>query len=93
MNTSFQKCVADICGLELATLFGSFKYTVYGNSVAVVEGHGGIAEYSITKIAFVCGKRLLSVYGENLKIKNLEKHCAVVNGNISGVSLSDGGAR
>ncbi len=89
MNKSFQNCISDICGLEISSLLKGGKYTVYANNVVVVEGHGGIVDYSLQKISFVFGKNILNICGENLKIKCLERHYAVVEGKICSVAVQN----
>lgn len=54
MNNSFLQCISDICGTELSSVVSGGKYSVYGNTVAVVEGHKGIAFYSREKVCFSC---------------------------------------
>ena len=87
MNNSLSQCVADICGLELATLLGSYKYSVFGGHTVVVEGHKGIADYNSDSISFVLGKAQLKIVGANLQIKRLEKQFAVVMGKIVSVMV------
>ena len=87
MNNSLSQCVADICGLELATLMGSYKYSVFGGHTVVLEGHKGIADYSVDSIVFSLGKSQLKIVGANLRIKCLEKQFAVIVGNIAGVEV------
>ena len=87
MNNSLSQCVADICGLELATLIGSYKYSVFGGHTVVVEGHKGIADYTGECISFSLGKFRLKIVGSNLQIKCLEKQFAVVVGKIAGVEV------
>ncbi|MCH5159868.1 MAG: YabP/YqfC family sporulation protein [Clostridiales bacterium] len=87
MNNSLSQCVADICGLELATLIGSYKYSVFGGHTVVLEGHKGIADYTADGISFSLGKSQLKIVGSNLHIKRLEKQFAVVVGKISGVEV------
>ena len=87
MNNSLSQCVADICGLELATLIGSYKYSVFGGHTVVVEGHKGIADYNNDGISFSLGKGLLKIVGSNLRIKCLEKQFAVIVGKIAGVEV------
>lgn len=87
MNDSFSKCIADICGLELATLAGDFKYSVFGGRTFVLEGHKGIADYSLDAVSFRVGKSTLKVCGSGLTLKRLEKNFAVVEGKIVGVSI------
>lgn len=82
MNSSFIQSIADICGLEVATLIGGYKYSVFGGHTVVVEGHSGVVEYSSEKVTFAVGKSILGICGCNLKIKCLEKHFAVVVGKV-----------
>lgn len=90
MNNSFGGCIADICGLELCALADTPKYTVYGNRIAVIEGNGGILDYTSDKILFLCGKQRLEICGDNLKLKYLEKHFAVIEGRIFCVAVKNG---
>lgn len=87
MNNSFSQCVADICGLELATLIGNYKYSVFGGNTVVLEGHKGIVEYSTERIAFSVGKSTLVICGSDLHIKCLEKHFAVIVGKVLNVEV------
>ena len=87
MNNSFSQCIADICGLELATLVNDYKYAVYGGHTVVVEGHKGIGEYSTETVSFAVKKGILRVVGSNLHIKCLEKNFAVVVGKITSVEV------
>ena len=87
MNNSLSQCVADICGLELATLLGSYKYSVFGGHTAVVEGHKGIAAYDSNSISFALGKAQLKIVGSDLRIQRLEKQFAVVVGKIASVEV------
>ena len=87
MNNSFSQCIADICGLELATLVGNYKYSVFGSHTAVIEGHKGIAEYSTETVSFTVKKGILRVMGRDLHIKCLEKQFAVVVGTIISVEV------
>ena len=87
MNNSFSQCVADICGLELATLVNDYKYSVFGGHTVVIEGHNGIGEYSTETVSFAVKKGNLRVVGTNLHLKCLEKHFAVVVGKIISVEV------
>ena len=89
MNNSFQQCIADICGLELSSLVAQGKYAVYANTVAVVEGHKGIAEYGKDKVSFVFGKSILAISGAELKIKCLQGNYAVIMGKIFSVAVQN----
>ena len=87
MNNSFSQCVADICGVELATLINDCKYSVFGSHTAVIEGHNGIAEYGTDAVSFAVKKGILRINGSNLRIKCLEKRFAVVVGKIVSVEV------
>lgn len=89
MNDSFSKCIADICGLELAALAGNYKYSVFCGHTFVLEGHKGVLEYSSDAVSFKVGKDKLKVYGQKLYIKCLDKNFAVVSGSIFGVEISN----
>lgn len=73
--------------MELSALVSEGKYAVYGNRVAVVEGHKGIVEYGKEKVSFAFGKSVLEICGADLKIKCLESHYSVVVGEIFGVAV------
>lgn len=88
MNNSFEQCISDICGLELSSVV-SGNYKVFGNRVAVVEGHKGIVDYSREKVTFSCGKTALEICGEELKIKCLERHYSVIVGKILSVAVKN----
>ena len=87
MNNSFSSSIAEICGLELATLLSEYKYAVYGSHTVVIEGHVGIGEYGTDTVSFAVKKGVLRVNGENLRIKCLEKRFAVVVGRITSVEV------
>ena len=87
MNDSFNESISEICGLELATLIGSYKYSVFGNSTVVIEGHKGIVGYSDEVVSFAVSKTVLNIEGANLRIRCLEKRFAVVTGNIRQVGV------
>lgn len=87
MNNSFSDNMAQICGLELTTLAGSYKYSVFGQSAAVIEGHKGIAVYNESEVSFSLGDKLLKVCGDKLKIKCLGKNFAVVTGQVDKVEV------
>ena len=82
MNNSFNEHIAEICGLELATLAGNYKYSVFGGTTAVIEGHKGIANYSDNEVSFYLSNGIIKIYGSDLNIKCLSKNFAVVTGRI-----------
>lgn len=90
MNNSFLQCISDICGTELSSVVSGGKYSVYGNTVAVVEGHKGIAFYSREKVCFFLRQGILEICGDNLEIRCLEKNCGVICGKILSVAVQNG---
>lgn len=82
MNNSFNEHIAEICGLELTTLAGNYKYSVFGGTTAVIEGHKGISGYSDTELSFYLPKGTLTIAGDSLQVKCLSKNFAVVTGRI-----------
>lgn len=82
MNNSFNEHIAQICGLELATLAGNYKYSVFGGTTAVIEGHKGISGYTDIEVCFYLPKGTLTIAGDNLQVKCLSKNFAVVTGRI-----------
>lgn len=88
MNNSFNEHIAKICGLELATLAGSYKYSLFGGTTAVIEGHKGISSYLDNEIGFYLPSGTISVSGSDLKIKCLGKSFAVIVGQIDKVEVT-----
>ncbi|MCM1289669.1 MAG: YabP/YqfC family sporulation protein [Corallococcus sp.] len=88
MNNSFEKCISDICGVELSSLVQG-KYSVFANRYAVIEGHRGICDYQADKVSFLFGKNVLVISGANLQIRCLEKNYAVVAGEVFSVAVQN----
>ena len=88
MNNSFEQCISNICGVELSALTQG-KYSVFANRYVVIEGHRGIAEYQQEHVSFYFGKSALTVCGQNLQIKCLEKNYAIVVGEIASVAVKN----
>ena len=49
---AFNQYLQDLCGLELTTLAKGYKYTVFGGSTVVIEGHKGLCAFLPTQISF-----------------------------------------
>lgn len=89
MNNSFVDVVCETCGLELSSLLGGYKYSVYDGKVVVVEGHRGIVAYTENILSFALRKKILKIRGGKLSIKCLEKNFAVVVGDILSVAVDN----
>lgn len=87
MSNSFTQCIADICGLEMSTLAGSYKYAVFGGHTAVVEGHKGISSFGSERITFALRGAELQVCGKELHIRRLDGNFAVIVGKIDSVGV------
>ncbi|MBQ7914489.1 MAG: YabP/YqfC family sporulation protein [Clostridia bacterium] len=87
---AFNQYLQDLCGLELITLAKGYKYTVFGGSTVVIEGHKGLCAFLPTQISFFVGGGLLKVEGSNLTIKCVQRQSAVVVGKIDNVAVSNG---
>ncbi|MEG1706921.1 MAG: YabP/YqfC family sporulation protein [Clostridia bacterium] len=84
---SFEQDLATALGVEIATLIGAYKYSVYGGSTFVLEGMNGIRYFSAEKIIFSIKKQTLAVKGQGLTIKQLTRDYAVVTGQIGAVEV------
>ncbi len=62
---------------------------MFGNSVAIIEGHDGISEYCSERVSFLLCKEVLEICGTSLQIKCLEQNYAVVIGKIISVSVKN----
>ncbi len=79
----------DLCGLELSALARAYKYTVYGGTTVVIEGHKGLCAFLPTQISFYVKCGLLKIEGRDLSIKCVQRQSAVVVGNIVNVVVSN----
>lgn len=61
------------------------KVTMLGCRRALIENHRGIAEYTDESIYFAAPKGHLRVAGQGLEIRELNRECALVEGQISGI--------
>lgn len=89
MNNCFTQTVCEICGLETATLAKGYKYAVYNGAAVTVEGHKGIVVYDVKCVCFALRKGRLSIKGEGLSVKALERDFAVVTGAIQSVAVDN----
>lgn len=89
MNDSFCGSIADICGVELKTLVGSYKYSVFGSGTFVLEGHNGILSFSSECVRFAVKNGVVAVCGSELKIKCLQSKFAVICGVVAKVEVTN----
>ncbi|MBO5772691.1 MAG: YabP/YqfC family sporulation protein [Clostridia bacterium] len=84
---AFEKDVSSVCNLELATLLGGYKCSVFSGKAVVVEGLCGIIDFSTTCIKIALKKGQLWVCGNDLSLCQLQKGLAIIKGAVSGVSF------
>lgn len=84
---SFEEEIIKALGEELYSLV-KFKYCVFGNSAAAIEGHKGLKHLSQQKIAFSLGKKEnITVLGQRLKIKQMTGNYCLIWGQIDRVEV------
>ncbi|MCM1195413.1 MAG: YabP/YqfC family sporulation protein [Corallococcus sp.] len=88
MNNSFSDTISNICGLEMSALCGNYKYSVFSGRAAIIEGHCGIIGYSDAEVSFAIKNAVLRIRGRNLRIKCLEKHFALIVGDVAGAEVA-----
>lgn len=90
MNDSFVESVSDICGKELCSLAGGYKYSVFSGKAVVAEGTKGIQAYSQRRVKLYVGKsNSLEINGDNLSVKCMGRGFCVVTGKIESVRATD----
>ena len=90
MNDSFAESVSDICGKELCSLAGGYKYSVFSGRAVVAEGSKGIEAYSQQRVKLYVGKKTsLEINGENLSVKCMGRGFCVVTGKVESVRTID----
>ena len=80
---------------EIAGMFGliseikpeKFRYSVYGRRGGIFEGVRRIAELSADKILLCTRGGVISVTGQNLRIKCFGERETVILGEITGVAV------
>ena len=78
---------ANICNLEVSTLINSYKYCVYGNTAAVIEGQKGLVKYSQDTVVFAVSDGKIAICGNNLQLGCFGNKVAVVTGQIVSVAV------
>ncbi len=85
---SFSSELAKIVDIELATLVGSYSYTVYGGSTVVIEGVRDILDYTSNSITARIGKlSRIVISGSGMAIRQYGGGSMVVVGSIDSVGV------
>ena len=61
---------------------GIAKIMLWGDDLASVEGHSGIADVRSECIKIMIEKRILAIFGENLTVKELDGYNLKIKGKI-----------
>ena len=67
---------------DVSTLLGEFKLTLIGTRALFVQNYIKILNYSNDKIIFKVKNDIITILGENFKIKEMGKNEIVVVGNV-----------
>jgi len=77
----------NVPSLPPSSLLSGFRMEISGNREAVLEGCGGVLEYSEEAIRVRAGKMSIRFTGRNLKIKCLTADSLVVEGYLTGLEF------
>lgn len=87
MRKNAVKDIAERLHLPEDALMGGIKVTLSGDSCLVAENHGGILEYTDSRVVLAAGKRRLSVTGTELVISAMNRTELALRGKISSVEI------
>ena len=73
-------------GLPIETESSILKVTLLGHRRALIENHKGVYAYTEKGITLTGPEGLVSVYGCNLEIRELDNERMLVDGYITGVT-------
>lgn len=74
-------------------LIGGMTVTLYGAKQAVVEGYRTILEYDDTILRVSDGKKIASIFGIDLMLREMSDEGLVVDGKIHSAEFEDLGGR
>lgn len=75
---------AEAMGLPIETESSILKVTMLGHRRALIENHKGVYAYTDKGITLTGPEGLVSVYGSDLEIKELDNERMLVDGYITG---------
>ncbi len=73
-------------GLPMEADGSTAKITMLGHRFALIENHRGVYAYTENGITLTGPEGMLSVYGKDLEIKELDREQMLVEGYITGVT-------
>lgn len=77
---------AEVMGLPIETESSILKVTLLGHRRALIENHKGVYAYTEKGITLTGPEGLVSVYGNDLEIRELDNERMLVDGYITGVT-------
>ena len=76
----------EVMGLPIETESSILKVTLLGHRRALIENHKGVYAYTEKGITLTGPEGLVSVYGNDLEIRELDNERMLVDGYITGVT-------
>ena len=76
----------EVTGLPIETESSILKVTLLGHRRALIENHKGVYAYTEKGITLTGPEGLVSVYGNDLEIRELDNERMLVDGYITGVT-------
>ncbi len=73
-------------GLPMEADGSTAKITVLGHRLALIENHRGVYAYTEKGITLTGPEGMLSIYGRDLEIRELDREQMLVEGYITGVT-------
>lgn len=87
MRKNAVKNIAERLSLPEDALMGGIRVTLSGEGFLIAENHGGILEYTDSRVVLAAGKRRLSVTGTELVISAMNRSELALRGKISSVEI------
>lgn len=87
MKKNAVKDIAERLRLPEDALMGGIRITLSGDGSLIAENHGGILEYTDSRVVLAAGKRKLSVTGTGLVISAMNRSELALSGKISSVEI------
>lgn len=81
------KNLLDVVQGTPSPLFSGFRIEIKGNREVVLEGCGGVQEYSEETVRVKAGKMSIRFSGRNLKIQCLTADSLVLEGYLTGMEF------
>ena len=84
---AFLDLTGEKLGLSVRELICDFSFTVYGGKGVHVEGHKGLVKMGEDEVIFAHKKRIITIKGQGLLVKELSSTDGYVSGVIECVEI------